>query len=567
MTQGSLVRELPQTSERDEQLAGLGLLLSLSRPEAVGPATGTVPGSVPGSAVPVSEAPPDVLAPPAASRPARLRRLAARVPALPLAVVLAAQATLSLRLVWSNTAFQDEALYLRAGRLEWAHFLHGAPVPPFPTFFSGAPVIYPPLGALADAVGGLAGARILSLCFMLCATALLCSATSRLFDRRAGFFAAALWAVLGPTLHLGAFATFDAMSLCLIALAVWFVVRAGTARDASAWMIAAALALSFANATAYSSAVFDPVVIALAALIARPEPGGKDALRRSAAVLTFTSAAVALLAAAGGPYYAAGVSQTVLSRISGNNPPLAVLAEAWTWTGVVIVPSLAALLIAFFWKTGRARRQLLLVLVGAALLVPVEQARIHTLTSLDKHADVGAWFAAIAAGYAVSAVIARLPGASLRVCAGSAATAALVIPAILGFGQARTLYEWPNASRFIAVFRPIADYTTGRILIETPSIAEYYLNAGSDWRRWSNTRSIILPTGHTISVHVGEEGNPATYSKYIRRGYFSIVALNFLSTTSLDLKIAAFVRLNHHYQIIASVPYGVSRYVIWRYER
>ena len=68
------------------------------------------------------------------------------------------QAILSLRLTWSNTAFQDEGLYLRAGHLEWARWLHQAPIPDFPSYFSGAPVIYPPLGAVADSLGGLAAA-------------------------------------------------------------------------------------------------------------------------------------------------------------------------------------------------------------------------------------------------------------------------------------------------------------------------------------------------------------------------------------------------------------------------
>ncbi len=142
-------------------------------------------------------------------------------------VVLAVQAALSLRLVWADTAFEDEATYLWAGHLEWAHWLHGAAVPPFAAYFSGSPVIYPPLGALADSVGGLAGARILSLVFMLGATVLLWGTAARLFGRRAAFFAAALFAVLGPTLHLGSFATYDALSVLLVALAAWCVVRAG----------------------------------------------------------------------------------------------------------------------------------------------------------------------------------------------------------------------------------------------------------------------------------------------------------------------------------------------------
>ena len=70
------------------------------------------------------------------------------------------QAILSLRLTWSNTAFQDEGLYLRAGHLEWTRWLHQAAIPDFPSYFSGAPVIYPPLGAVADSLGGLAAARV-----------------------------------------------------------------------------------------------------------------------------------------------------------------------------------------------------------------------------------------------------------------------------------------------------------------------------------------------------------------------------------------------------------------------
>ena len=64
---------------------------------------------------------------------------------------------------------------------------------------------------------------------MLGATALLWGTAGRLFGRRAAFFAAALFAVLGPTLHLGAFATYDALSVLLVAAAAWCVVRAGGA--------------------------------------------------------------------------------------------------------------------------------------------------------------------------------------------------------------------------------------------------------------------------------------------------------------------------------------------------
>ncbi len=56
----------------------------------------------------------------------------------PLALVLVVQAAGSLRLLRADTAFQDEALYLWAGHMEWSHWLHGTTMPLFPTFFSGA---------------------------------------------------------------------------------------------------------------------------------------------------------------------------------------------------------------------------------------------------------------------------------------------------------------------------------------------------------------------------------------------------------------------------------------------
>jgi hypothetical protein len=60
---------------------------------------------------------------------------------------------------------------------------------------------------------------------------------------------------------------------------------------------------------------------------------------------------------------------------------------------------------------------------------------------------------------------------------------------------------------------------------------------------------------------------------YIQQGYFSIIALNFTDTTSLDTSIAADIRRNRHYHLIQVVPYGIEispvgqgSYVIWQYE-
>ena len=186
--------------------------------------------------------------------------------------ILCVQAVLSLRM--SNTAFEDEALYLYSGHLEIAHLLHGAPLQgDYSSYFSGAPVLYPVLGALADDVGGLAAARAVSLIAMLGTTALLYSLTRRLFNERVGLCAAVIFSVTESALFLGRLATYDAPALFLLALATWIVVRTAPFR----WPVylLAALPIGLAVATKYASALFVPTIVVLAGLAAWPYRGRK----------------------------------------------------------------------------------------------------------------------------------------------------------------------------------------------------------------------------------------------------------------------------------------------------
>jgi hypothetical protein len=493
-----------------------------------------------------------------------------------LLAVLAVQALLSLRLVRADTAFEDEATYLWAGHLQWAHWLHAVPVPPFAAYFSGAPVVYPPMGALADSVGGLTGARVLSLLFMLCVTALLWGTAGRLFGRWAAFFGAALFAVSGPALHLGAFATYDALSLALIALAAWYVVRVGEG-EGTGWMVAAGAALAAANAAAYSSALLDPVVVVLAALTAVPL-GGRLAARRCATLVITVVALLTAGALAGGSSYVTGFGQTTLVRAGGSDSPLLVLGHAWSWTGLIVVLAAGGVIASWASQQGWVRTCLLAVLAAAAVLGPLEQARLHTLASLNKHVALGAWFAAIAAGFAVDRFLVAAPVGSSRALTIGACIVALVFPVALGASQSETLStNWPNASSFIAVFRPLADHGNGHLLVEDASIARYYLPVGSQWQRWSSTRNIVLPSGASTggpssTAGVTGAGNAGVFAEFITHGYFSYVALNYADTTALDRQITADLHDNPHYQITGVVPYGTEvspsgqgTYIIWRY--
>src|SRR6202034_4294942 len=98
--------------------------------------------------------------------------------------------------------------------------------------------------------------------------------------------------------------------------------------------------------------------------------------------------------------------------------------------------------------------------------------------------------------------------------------------------QAASVSLWPNAAQFVTAFRPLAG-RSGRLLVEDPSVAEYYLPAGRQWYRWSSTRSIVLSDKHSVTVPAGNSRAAAIYAKYISEGYFSVVALNFGDTGDL----------------------------------
>lgn len=526
----------------------------------------------------------DDLAPSSPDSPAGAHRAAGtgrlRVPswwpAVALPAVLAVQAVLTLRLLNADTAFQDEALYLWAGHREWAHLLHGATLPPFASYFSGAPMLYPPIGALADSVGGLIAARVLSLLFMLAATALLWATASKLFGRLAALFACGLFAVLGPVLHLGSFATYDAMSLFGVALATWWVVRVADRRDATGWLIAAGVVLALANATAYSSTLFDPVVISIAALTALGY-GGKIAAARAGLMLTVVAVLIGAGLLIGGSRYLSGIGQTTVIRTAGSDPASLVLTDSWSWAAFIAVTAVAGVVAGYLGKAGRARIGLLAVLACAIALVPVEQASLHTTASLNKHLAMGAWFGAIAAGYAASRFISAAPRGQLQVITCGACIVALTLPASIGARQSHAFATaWPSSASFIAILSPLVEHSSGRLLIEDPSLAEYYLPAaGAHWQRWSSTRNIVLPSGASTggpssSAGVVGPGNAGVFAVFIQEGYFSYVALNFADTTALDHRIAADLRQNRHYHIIDVVPYGSGpvpgTYVIWRYE-
>jgi 4-amino-4-deoxy-L-arabinose transferase-like glycosyltransferase len=477
-------------------------------------------------------------------RPRRVRRpLRQRRPAAArwsLLTVLPVQVILSFRLIWSNTAFKDEALYLRAGHLEWARWLHHTAIPNFPAYFSGAPVLYPPLGAVADSIGGLTAARILSLCFMLGVTSLLWATTARLYGQRAALLAAALFATLAGTQFLGAFATFDAMALFLLALAAWLGVRSADCqfRARTALLVTAGIALAAADAVKYATALFTPVVLAVVALAVWRRQGGGAWLTALLAVLCSWLVLIVTGIVAGGREYWLGITTSTVARPQSEIPAMTVLKSAYVWTSLILVLAVLGAVLASY---GEARGKLLpAVLTAAALLGPAEQARLHTTVSLQEQVVFGAWFAAIAAGYAMARFSRVDPGL------GWAPVMAIPIAASTLFGsmgQAASLFEaWPNAADVISVLRSAIHSHPGHYLAEDYDVETYYLRTEVPWQRWSGTYPFSYP---------GAPPGPSSYAAAINRHYFSLVILDFGDTAGADTQIAADMRRAGGYYVLA----------------
>ncbi len=160
---------------------------------------------------------------------------------------------------------------------------------------------------------------------------------------------------------------------------------------------------------------------------------------------------------------------------------------------MIVVVAICGVIVSWVSRPLHPQTWLLTLAAAAAVLVPAEQASLHTTASLNKHVDLGAWFAAIAAGYAVDKFAAAATAGNTRTVTVGACVIALSFPVSLGASQSWVFStNWANSSDFITILRPLANDSTGALLVEDPTIAEYYLHSGTQWTRWSSTRNIIL---------------------------------------------------------------------------
>ena len=163
-------------------------------------------------------------------------------------------AVISLRVKANANPFQDEGLYLYMGHRMIDHIVSGVHVSEYPGgYLSGAPGLHPVVGAIADSVAGVQGARLVSLFLVCIAIVATYGIGNELFGKLSGLLGAGAFALCGSVIFISQLATMDAMALCLMTLGCWLTVYSAN-HDKLLWAPIVGLILTLAFLTKYATA-------------------------------------------------------------------------------------------------------------------------------------------------------------------------------------------------------------------------------------------------------------------------------------------------------------------------
>lgn len=478
-----------------------------------------------------------------------------------LLLILAFQALLSWTLL-QNTAFQDEGLYIYAGRQILQHWLVGLPLLDNYSYnFSGYPYVYPIIAGPLDMLGGLELVRSFSLVCMLIVTACGYYVTRQLFDQKSAIFAAIFFVCQGPVLFLSRHATYDALCLCLVAVGAALAVNASLAqRPWRALGIGPFLVLAFF--AKYAGLLFIPSVLAILALCTLLRRGWISMLVRGtlgALSLAVAGTLAAMVVIHFDPSMLHAIVGTTINRIIFTRASRLFLAEdVVEMVGLSYVVGLAGLVFA-------RKKHLLIALLflGSALLVPAYHIYEAELISLDKHLGYSTFFVMPVAGY----TLASLSGFRSAFSPGRywlSGVAICLILFLVGTGEAQNMYSrWPNATNLVSVFKTQVRPASGHYLAEQRDVLCYYLKDDTYSWQWISPYwfEYTDKQGH---YYQGEEA----YVKAVNDGYFALIELDFGVTVQLDLLISQAIEHSRKYDLIDIIPsrdsYGTGHSFIWR---
>ncbi len=482
----------------------------------------------------------------------------------PLILILALQAIISLATL-HNTAFQDEALYLYAGRIIVHHWL-GGPVSldHYAFYFSGYPDVYPVIGGVLDMIGGLELARGFSLFCMMGVNAIIYYITQKFFQRPAAIFASATYASLGTVLFLSRLATFDALCLLLIALATACACQAGTSRHPwLALMMGPLFVLSIL--AKYAALLFTFPVLGILVFCSLAFLGWwRMLLRLAMAIGTLViSLAVAYHFMDKAAFHAIAGSTT--NRVSLiQKPPQELFMHVLQMGGIVYAAASVGLVLVFLYYP--RLRLVALLFFASSWLMPVYHIYKQEAVSLDKHIAFGLFFAAPLAGCA----LAWLSGYMQRTLSNStgrywlAGFSVVLVVFMLGLQQSQTLYaNWANTSGLSYALHTQMRDGSGRFLVEDIEVARYDAEDVTEQWQWNGLYYFY----YVNAAHQQLLGDPAV-AQAIQDRYFALVELSFIYIPAEAQFVAQQMVATRNYDLIDTIPFqnafGTGHFYLFR---
>jgi hypothetical protein len=178
--------------------------------------------------------------------------------------------------------------------------------------------------------------------------------------------------------------------------------------------------------------------------------------------------------------------------------------------------------------TSKQQRVLVVALAVACLIVPLQQARIESGVSLDKHLSLGIWLASMAAGYGIMSLV-RVPKSRLLMVMCSCAL--FIFPAIVGASAAQWSFQgWNNSNALVAAFNRYSHDAKGQIAVENSddAVLRYYTSQGRNWATWAEKWTGIGLASVVGSVSAAQRAaGIAKYRQSLTAGNYGTVIVFF----------------------------------------
>ncbi|WP_119072770.1 ArnT family glycosyltransferase [Aggregatilinea lenta] len=412
--------------------------------------------------------------------------------------------TLALRVthINYNTLFVDEAIYATLGHeVMNENFSQNAPSWMFGSY------LYPYIVGVADELGGVVAIRLLSALLSMMAVVFVYLTAKSIFGEMAALAAVLIFGLTGPSISLGQQAVIDALSMPLLAMALYLIITAALTPDRERqYLVAAGIAFTLSFLAKYISVLLLPALFGVWVVLHIFDGKSLWKIFTGFKWIWFVLP-VALIAGIYGAVFSAelrevfkaenatqiatrlDVVNTVVQEI-GIGVVLALLGLA-----LVLVEAYRAIRpVAPATRRAQIRFRIQFVLIalgmtGALFSMQLYHFATANIRSLWKHDVFTLVFLAPLAGYAIVRLIRyaqTVSGSNARERRMFIA-AVLFTTSVLFVNNAQNMnwsyqYSWPNASRTVRFLKTLDLSRDSFVMAAGSTVYEYYLQLRGDNR-------------------------------------------------------------------------------------